>query len=742
MIRIWLAIGLIGGLGIAVAATLKLDTDVRQVFGPDDRVSSVLDTPEGRLATLAIIAPDRDRRSKLAAEIAAGLSAEPLVGRVMTGPEAPPPELIDWIWRYRFVLAPPAAADFDPASLAAEMRRARGSLTSMAGGALADRYLLDPTGSFRRLIEAISAPDPAAMALHQGIPQSRDDTAALIFLSLADSPFDSAAQAAFDQRLADRVRRGGAEALMIGPRPLSAHIGNQIAARAKFATLVACCLLLLWLLAALRPARNVLICLAPLATGFLAAVLSVQVVFGSVHVIALGFGGALMGLAIDYPIHLLAHRRRVEDAARARRYIGLCAVTTGVAFMALTGSGIPALAQVGVFVACGLAVSATVSAALPGEGWAASPGFGLHSRRPIAAPWKLPALVVASLVSVAALWLSPDRAQQRLIEPPADVIQSIERMGRLVDLPSGRYRIDVTGGTLADVLDRQAALMGVLDAAERDGTLDRAGLLAAHLPARPEPGGPPEPEVLAARLPVALAEAGLAPGFAAQIIDAYTAARSQPSPGPGALEPLTRMPELAALIAEEGEVLRAPVRLWGLSKPERLGAAVDSLADAGIVFVDQEAAIASGLDALTGTAARWMATGAAVAIGFLFLTLRPVAAAVEIVLACLAAGLATAAAASILAGGLGIFHVVALALVIGIGIDYGLFLTLSESGEEFATAIRSVLICAGSTLIAFLTMALSGVNVLEDIGTTLSIGVVAMLAVHLLRRRELDAQGQ
>jgi predicted exporter len=75
----------------------------------------------------------------------------------------------------------------------------------------------------------------------------------------------------------------------------------------------------------------------------------------------------------------------------------------------------------------------------------------------------------------------------------------------------------------------------------------------------------------------------------------------------------------------------------------------------------------------------------------------------------------------------------ALALVIGIGIDYGLLLTLSGDDAQFGAAARSVLLCATTTLIAFIIMAFSGVGVLEDIGTTVTIGVLAMLAASVVR---------
>ena len=153
-VRIALALAVL--LGMLVATFLEVETDARSLLGDDDRVTTALDTPEGRSLTLAIIDPDRDKRTLLALQIAADLSVHPMVHRVTTVPGAPSPEVLGWLWRHRFVLAPPAQAAFMPDSLVSEMRRARAALVSASGGALADRYLHDPTGSFRRIVTTLT----------------------------------------------------------------------------------------------------------------------------------------------------------------------------------------------------------------------------------------------------------------------------------------------------------------------------------------------------------------------------------------------------------------------------------------------------------------------------------------------------------------------------------------------------------------------------------------------------------
>jgi predicted exporter len=735
MTRIRAALALLAVLGALVAAVLEVDTDVRGLLGTDDQVASALDTPEGRMLTLAIIDSDRDQRTALASRIAAALAAHPLVDRVTTAPAAPSAEFLDWVWRHRLVLAPPPPAAFTPDRLVAEMRLARAALVSASDGALADRYLRDPTGSFRRIVLALKRASGKNLPVHGGIFQARDDSAALMFIELTDTPFDVTAQTAFDADLTRQVHAGGAEALLIGPRSISAEISTGIATRTTLAAAIAGALLLLWLVCVLGPPTAILICLLPPAIGFGVAALVVQAGFGSVHVLALGFGGALLGLALDYPLHLLAHRAEPEQGRRARRYVAIGAATTAIAFLALLGSGIPAIGQVGLFVASGLGVAAVCAFWLVAGDRAAQLRSFAPVKRPLVVPRKRQVLAVFALICAVVLWQLPHQEPRRLTDLAPRIVDQIKRLGTMVDLPSGRYRIDVTGRTLAEILARQSRLAATLQAAKEAGIVARAEMLGSFLPERPAAPASPSPEALSGTLAGLVAEAGLDPGFLAEITAAYRAARDVPDIGPDALAQFERLAAIPGLIRAEGDRLRASVRLWDVAAPERLAEAVAGLGDDDIAFLDQEQSIASGFEALAARVSLWLLIGAAAGVLFLFLAIRRPADVAEIAVGCLAAALLTALLAGIPTGGVGVFHIVALTLVIGIGIDYGIFLTLSESDEQYENALRSVLLCAATTLIAFLTMVFSGVSVLEEIGATVSIGVTAMVGVNLVRRR-------
>jgi predicted exporter len=73
---------------------------------------------------------------------------------------------------------------------------------------------------------------------------------------------------------------------------------------------------------------------------------------------------------------------------------------------------------------------------------------------------------------------------------------------------------------------------------------------------------------------------------------------------------------------------------------------------------------------------------------------------------------------------LSLFHLVALLLVLGLGIDYGLFFARRATAEERARSGHAVTVCAISTAGVFGILALSQIPVLHAIGSTVALGVV------------------
>ena len=85
---------------------------------------------------------------------------------------------------------------------------------------------------------------------------------------------------------------------------------------------------------------------------------------------------------------------------------------------------------------------------------------------------------------------------------------------------------------------------------------------------------------------------------------------------------------------------------------------------------------------------------------------------------------------------LGLFHLVALVLAAGLGLDYALFFehAAAEPAEQRRT-LHAVLVCAASTLMVFALLALSSLPVLRAIGLTVTLGVVLNFVLALLVTR-------
>jgi predicted exporter len=85
---------------------------------------------------------------------------------------------------------------------------------------------------------------------------------------------------------------------------------------------------------------------------------------------------------------------------------------------------------------------------------------------------------------------------------------------------------------------------------------------------------------------------------------------------------------------------------------------------------------------------------------------------------------------------LNLFHLIALVLAAGLGIDYALFFeSVEENPEEQRRTLHAVLVCALSTLWVFLLMAFATTPVLSSIGLTVSLGVVSNFVLALLLTR-------
>jgi predicted exporter len=86
---------------------------------------------------------------------------------------------------------------------------------------------------------------------------------------------------------------------------------------------------------------------------------------------------------------------------------------------------------------------------------------------------------------------------------------------------------------------------------------------------------------------------------------------------------------------------------------------------------------------------------------------------------------------------LNLFHLVALILAAGLGLDYALFFEhAGDDRDEQLRTLHAVIVCSLTTLLVFALLAASSIPVLRAIGSTVAIGVLANFVLALLITRQ------
>lgn len=498
--------------------------------------------------------------------------------------------------------------------------------------------------------------------------------------------------------------------------------------------------LLMWMV--FRSVRPLALVSLSLAIGWAAGVSATALAFGNVHLLTLVFGASLLGVAEDYGIHYFASRqaRGAMGSHALMRHLlpGLLLAwsTSAVAYLALGIAPFPGLRQMAVFSGVGLAAAFLTAVCwfpwldrgLPpmnrfGRTIAGSlatwPRLRLQHR---STWWAIAALSVFTVPGLLRLDVRDDL--RSLQSSPATLLTQQRQIDALLALPSPAQFYLVRGNSAEQVLQREEHLTARLDALVADATLSGYRATSGWVPSRSRQHADAQ---LTARLEtLALRRASTAVGESvARPAFATTDLRVED----WLQQPLS-MPFRPAWLGQTGDVWASVVMLDGidartdLALLQRQAAAVP-----GVRWVDRTADISQ----LLGHYRKMM--GSLLLAGFalvaLMLALRYRSLAWRAVLPTAVASLLTLAALAWLGEPLQLFTVLALLLLLGMGIDFGIFL-LEHRGD--GASWLAVSLGAASTLLAFGLLALSATPALHTFGLTLLLGIsLVWLLSPLLR---------
>ncbi|MBR0665399.1 MMPL family transporter [Roseomonas hellenica] len=663
----------------------------------------------------------------------------------------------DLLFGHRYLLSPiMTPALFEEAALRRQMEGLLDGLRSSAAPLLRQFGFADPTGAFLAL--ARSWLGESRVGLRDGVWFSADGRRALLIARTRATGLDPDGQ----RDAAETLRRAFAEAqpgqarlLLSGPGIFAAEAAAAIRGDVEMISIASALLIAALLLWRYRSLAVLPVVAVPLLAGTLAGFLAVALAFGQVQGAAFGFGMTMLGVAVDYPILLLTQRRPQEPlsttAQRIWPTLRLAALAAIIGMAAMLVADFPGLRQLGLFAAAGLLASALVTRHLLPR---LAGGIAITARPlPPPALAALAALprgrpVALVLVGLAALGLIAIGGPPR--ETDIAALSPVPEASRSLDaaLRAELGAPDVGSFVVLRATDAEAALAASERAAAALQPLLESGTLTGlDHPARYLPSAAtqqarramlPEPEALSAR--VEAARQGLP--FRAAAFDPFLrdAARSRDL-APLTLAELSASTALSAriapLLAPAGSVWRALLLPAGVTDPAALRAALPPEA----LLVEVKPEMTRLLDTASLHAAWAAGLGVLLVLALLAMGLRSVRRALRTAAPIGGALLLTLAALALLGERLNLFHLAALLLLAGVGMDYALFmgrlLFRSNDAEEDARVLAAVLNCMLTTLLTFGLLAFCATPVLRSTGLTVALGVVFafLLAATLVPRR-------
>lgn len=637
---------------------------------------------------------------------------------------------------------------------AAALRQARQTLYSPTAPVSSALLAQDPLLLFYDFIAA-QGMGSGNLQLRDGLLTARHDDRDWIMLQLrlAGDPFAMDLQEvvvpALDAAVAElRRQRPGVDIVDIGAvRYAKAGVDNALREVSTIGVLSLAGVVLMTLVV-FRSPLPLVATLAPVAVGAGAALAACWHLFGSIHMLTLVFGTSLLGIAVDYCMHFFSDRLAFgrdwtasNGLNRIMPGITIGLLTTVVGYAGLFASGFPAMQQMAVFSSVGV-TAATCCVIWLYPAWVRRPtrrdaGFWLrlsartlHLLRP--RHWRRPALVLLPLLALAAVGLARLQTNDdiRLLQSvPAELRSAEQRLRAITGVTPGTQFLLLRGESEQQLLEREEALAPVLQALRTEGAITGFEAISQRLPSLAA-----QRANLEQLQRIAADRAGLAAyadevGLAPELIEAW---RQQvlATSGDGGLIPAQWLASAAG---------RAQAHLWlGPVAPFAAGEQgyasllpLQGVRDADAVkalvsqhgwlnYVDKVADI-SELFGRYRERTVWLIALGYGAILVLLVGRYGWARGTAVMLPTALAALLTIAGLGWIGEQLNLFHLLALLLVLGIGVDYALFLV--EGFEHADATMLTILLSALSTELSFGLLAVSDTPAVRAFGLTVFIGV-------------------
>lgn len=711
--------------------------------------------PTSRLVFVGLSGKDSQTLAETNKALAASLRRSGLFVSVNNGEGKLSQADRDLVLSYRYLLTP---ADLEQRFTVGGLRKSlQARLQDLASplAPLQKRYLpVDPTGELQELLDLWtgSGVKRAGPQRHYGVWFSEDRQRTLLVLEAKPAGFDVDGQIEMVgtvQRALQDIAAPGVGITLTGPSVFAVETRDTLRAEVRMLAVVAVVCVGLFLYIVFRSLSLLLLVLVPLVLGVAVATAAVLLVFGSIHVVTMAFGVTLIGVAVDYPIHVFSQLKR--DASDVRQHVSkiwptlrLGVVTTAIAYASLIVSDFEGLKQVGVFTVAGLLSAAAVTRWLlplifPRAVVVHNGVAGVHrwlqqagQAAPRARVWSAIALVLAAIYMIA--------TDKPLRDFDVDSLSTIPTARRLEDralrhdtqMWSGGKLLAVVAPTAEQALQHSERLLKQLEGLLAEGVITDFNAAAQYMPSaatqRARQARLPAAAQLAGLLERAMVGLTFKPGIFEPFLRDVETARTQPQLTPDKLTSSTLGSRLNSLLFESDEHWIAPILLHGVRNPEPLSALTGQVDGVQTYYLDLKGESTRIMGEVIDRVMVLLACGGAVIYLVLAVSFRSMWMPLRILGPTLAAVLAVSACLVFSNIPLTLFHLVSLLLVIGLGLDYALFYNrLVLNRHEWSSTFRALWVCCVTTVLVFGALLLSQTPPLHAVGVTVALGAAFCL---------------
>jgi predicted exporter len=755
-------VSIIALLGWYVQQSLIVSGDLRLFMpSPQTRPEKLLleeigESPASRLLLLSLDGAEPEILAESSQAFAAALREDPQFGLVSNGAtslDAIPESLLP----YRYLLSSTLdTQELDTAFLREQLTERLKDLSSPAGGALEPLIPRDPTLEVLKLAESWQ-PARQPQKLYDVWFDSEGDSAILVVATKAaafDPDGQEKATAALQRHFAETRGAQTMQLTVSGPGAFSVLMKGKTQSEATWLGAIATVGMIILLLIAYRSVIVVFLGTLPIASAGIAGLAAVSAMFGTIHGITLAFGVTLIGVAQDYPMHLFSHHHPGKTPLATARSVWPTLATgvasTCIAYLAFLYSGVVGLAQLACFTIAGLAVAGlTTRYLLPPLMPLKARDYGqIHwldrvwaTITALPRPVWLGVVVVVLCFGILMFGKTPmwQNDLGQLTPVPKPLLLQDAKLRQELGAADIRRLLVVDGASADEVLTRVESLGTQLDELVRNKDIENYDHVARYLPSiavqKRRQTMLPGRDTLQSSLTEALKGLPFKAGLFDAFLNDVSKARSLAPLTPEGLAGTPLELRVSGMLLRHEERWSGLVTLGGV----RNATALEKIAaeSGGIITLLDLKQASEDLVARQRVHILWsLAIAAALLTLTVFAALRSPKRTLRVVAPMAMTTLLILAVLQGLGISLNLFHLIALVLAAGLGVDYALFFeSVEEDPLEQRRTLHAVLVCSLSTLMVFALLSLSTMPVLRAIGVTVALGVISNFVLALLLTR-------